>query len=104
MCNKKVNSLKNNIQLTAKNNEIKTNDYKYITCIGLLLRLLISQQQTVLSFDPDTTTEESSLYSTQFTAAACCRNLRFTLPSDTSHNTTDLSAPHDTNSLGKKSL
>lgn len=77
---------------------------KYITCIGLLLRLLVSQQQTVLSFDPDTTTEESSLYTTQFTAAACCRNLRFTLPSDTSHNTTDLSAPHDANSLEKRSL
>jgi len=58
----------------------------------------------VLSFDPDTTTEESSLYTTQFTAAACCRNLRFTLPSDTSHNTTDLSAPHDANSLEKRSL
>jgi hypothetical protein len=55
----------------------------------------------VLSFDPDTTTEESSLYLTQFTVAACCRNLLLTLPSDTSHITTDLSAPHDTNSLEK---
>lgn len=69
------------------------------TWIGLLLRLLVSQQHTVLSFEPDTTTEDSSLYLTQFTVAACCLNLRFTLPSDTSHITTDLSAPQDTNSL-----
>lgn len=64
-----------------------------------MLRLLVSQKQTVLSLDPETTTEESSLYLTQFTVAACVRSLRFTLPSDTSHITTDLSAPHDTNSL-----
>jgi hypothetical protein len=61
----------------------------------LVLRDLRSQHMTVLSKLPEIANDDSSLYLTQVTGAACPLNLRKGCPVETSQTITDLSEDDD---------